>query len=398
MSAASAAGLVAENFDAYYAGFRSSTTVSAYDLGGFASFEAALGNLAAILKVNLNSVSQSLGTSASASQSFEFTPLKDLGNFLDSLSARTTDGLIATQINAVRQSAAAFRLRSRARNGSDPKAINVSRASGLSILMPSGIGRDRLDATGPGSLASYQATVGNRPWGELITAWMANKQPLGFTDMGPYRFESYLVWDQAAVGSGADIDFFVLEPNGDLWGPAFGTVSPNGLFSGDSYNSKSYYEGYQMDRYVETGIYRFYAFLWTDPSRYSPAYNLYYRNLPTASFQALYVSPFPRLSTTKTFASDPTPTFSEIDSFQYSDFRPVATLTIPANASASLNFERKDEASAPTPGMRASVSVGAEGPGITAAQMSVIRDLIVGRRKRENSEGALKPPTKDFLR
>jgi hypothetical protein len=393
MSAANVATTIADNYDSYYAGYRFSTTVSAYDMGGFASFEAAIGSLAGTLRVNLGSLSQSLGSSAIASQSFELTPLKDLSNFLDSLKARTTDGEIASKIEAVRRAAIAFKLQSRARNGSDPRSINVSRASGLSIVMPSGIGIDRLPATGPASLASYQATVGNRPWGELITAWMSNKTPLGYTDMGGTRFETYLVWDEAAIAAGADVDLFVLEPNGNLYGPAFGTVSPNGLFTPDSYHSKSYAEGYQMGRFVETGSYRFYAFLWSDPNRHGPVYNVYYRNLPGAQFQSLYSSPFPRLTSTKTFASDPTPSFAEIDSFQYTDFRPIATLAIPANVSGSLNFDRREESSAPLPKMNVGADASAS---ITDAQVATLRKLMAVRRANENPASFLEMPLKSI--
>jgi hypothetical protein len=382
--------MIAENYDSYYAAFRSSTTVSAYDMGGFASFESAIGSLAGTLRVNLGNLSQSLGSSAMASQSFELAPVKDLGNFLDSLNARVTDGQIASKIDDVRRAASAFKLQSRARNGSDPRSINVSRASGLSILMPSGVGLDRLPATGPASLAAYQATIGSRPWGELIAAWMANKTPLGYTDMGSTRFETYLVWDEAAVAAGADVDLFVLEPNGNLYGPAFGTVSPNGLFTADSYNSKSYAEGYQMGRFVETGSYRFYAFLWSDPNKHGPVYNVYYRNLPGSQFQGLYSSPFPRLTTTKTFASDPTPTFAEIDGFQYTDFRPVAALTIPPNVSGSLNFERREEVSGFAP--KTNVSVGASEPVITDAQILTVRKLLAAERTKDIPARSLRSP------
>jgi hypothetical protein len=396
MSSRNAAIMVADKFDASYAGQRPSTTVSAYDLAGFASFEASLNNLAGSLKVNLPSLSSAIASSASHSQAFEVRPIKDLGNLLDSLSARISDGGIATNINAVRAAAGAFRLQHHARNGSDPYASNVSRASGLSIVLPSGVASDRLPASGSGSLGDYRATLGTKPWAEFLTAWAGSQAPLGYTDMGTQRFETYLVWDSAAVSRAADIDMFVLEPDGYLYGPALGSISPSGLFTADSRNTHLYLEGFGMGRYVQTGSYRFYAFLWTDPANYGPAYTVYYRNSPSAEFQSLYSAPYPRLTRGNTILSDPFASFSRIDNGQYTDFRPIAMLTIPpAFASSQLNLDLKAE----SPGNSvASESFGGVTTNIerlrepTSAQLETLKSLI--RKRREGvMKGRLELPS-----
>jgi len=372
-----AAIMFADKFDALYVGSRYSTTVSAFDLGGFAAFEGTLNTLAASMQSNLASLSSGITAAAQGSQPFETPGVHDLGNFLDSLRVQITDPTIRSNIDGVRTSFSLFRLQQHARTSSGD--LDVGRANGLSILMPSGVGTDRIPTSGPMSLAAYNALVGSKPWGQFVNAWMASQPTQGTADLGTNRFESYLVWDSAAVSKKADIDLWVLEPNGIVYSPALGTVSPNGAFTADSYPT-DYLEGYLMNRFVQTGTYTFYAYLWTDPNNYGPVYTLYYRNSPTAAFQSLYSAPFPRLTTATSIQNDPAPTFAKIDSNQYTDIRQVATLSIAPNPPGFVSSSRVAGATAFAGGrvnLVAGSSFGAAPKVITAAQIRTIRSLAM---------------------
>jgi hypothetical protein len=153
------------------------------------------------------------------------------------------------------------------------------------------------------------------------------------------RYESYLVWNPAVATSGGDIDFWVLEPSGNLYIPFLGTVTPNGDFTPESAAAGTSYEGWITKRYLQVGHYAFYANLWADPSGLIPAVNLLFRNDQVSALTPLYAAGSePQLSTSVSWLNDPTPTFAEVDGGAYTDLRPVAVMDIapPSALKASL--------------------------------------------------------------
>ncbi|HEU4564014.1 MAG TPA: clostripain-related cysteine peptidase, partial [Gemmatimonadaceae bacterium] len=328
--------LIADKYHASYAGDRASTTVSAYDLGGLTNLEIALGALASSLRADMPTYGPIVAQAAAASQKYEFRFLTDLGNFMDSLATRVADQTVRNQISSVQSlvSDPAFRLRSHARNGSSGSASPVDRSTGLHVLLPSGGAEDRLPASGPGSFAAYQALYPNESWTLFLNAYLNGG---GTTrpqfDQGELRFESYLVWDEAAIAAGADVDFWVLEPSGEIYIPFLGSVSPNGRFTNDSYDDQTFFEGYLTNRYVEVGEYRIYASLYSDPNDFKPKYNLAYRFGQSASF-AWFLAQNAELSTATSWLDDPNATLDKVNQGAYTDLRPVASWT-PAPAVAA---------------------------------------------------------------
>lgn len=380
MNSKTAAILIADTYDASYVGQRFSTTVSAYDMSGFSAFEGSLNTLATALTSNVATLNNSLVAAAAGAQAFQIQPIKDFGNLLDSLRTQISDPTIRTAIDAAKTSATAFRLQQHSRTGSGQSQRNVNRATGLNILMPSGIGNDRLPNSGTGSLAAYLAILGSKPWAQFLGTWLANKPALGYSDLGNNRYETYLVWDTAAVAKKADVDLFVLEPDGSLYGPSLGTISPNGRFTADSYASpQTYFEGDQFLRFVQTGSYRFYAFLWTDPNNFGPVYNIVYRNSPTAAFSSLYSAPYPRLTGAVRFVNDPNPTLAKIENNQYTDFRTVAVLTIFPNAAGNQLLNTENAGAGSLVHMNLNVAESPAAPQLTMAQIRAVRALA-GRR------------------
>jgi hypothetical protein len=255
-------GLIVDRFNASYQGNKASTTISAYDLSGFATFETALNALAADLQAGLPGLGATISTAAAASQKYTITELTDLVNFLDTLNTKVPgQAALQAKIAALRTeaTAASFRINTRARTGSGQTqgggVTDVSRSTGLNIVLPSGTAPDVLPQSGNGSLAAYQALLPGKPWTAFLAAYAGSQIPVPVTDQGSARFETYLVWESAAVTADADVDFWVLEPDGNIYLPAFGSVTPNGTMSNDSYADRTNFEGYLTNRFVEKGDY-----------------------------------------------------------------------------------------------------------------------------------------------
>lgn len=379
------ASVFVDEFHASYAGSRSSTTMSAYAMSGLPAAEQALGALATTLRANLSTLGSSIQASAGVAQKFEYPQLTDLGNVLDSLAVRVPDAAVQAQIASLRSAlmAPTFRLASKARKGTDGRAADVRRATGLHILLPSGQQRDALPGTGPGSFAAYQALYPNSPWTAFLADYLAVNGSKSYVDQGEAnRFEAYALWDESMVSKGVDIDMWLLEPDGNLYSPAFGSISPNGRFTADSYDSEQWYEGWLTNRHIQTGRYKFYAFLFADPQGQKPLVDLRYRMRGTDAFSSVFSPDYPQLSKANSILNDATPTFDEIESGAYGDVRYLAYLDIPpageAGRQAPLTASLQ---SAAAPAVSALRATGTE-VRPTAAQLRRAQELVRGRQSK----------------
>ena len=383
-------GIIVDKYDASYAGGRNSTTRSAYDLSGLATFENALNALAANMSQNLPTLAPTIGTSVVAAQKYSYAMLTDIGDVLDTLTAHSTDATLKGQIAAVKSAALApnFRLRSRARNGTGEEP--VGRSTGLHIVWPSLQGDDVLPSGGPGSFASYQALYNGKAWTQFLAAWIATASTTPYADQGDNRFETYLVWDDAVVSTHADLDLWILEPNGNLYIPFMGTVTPNGHLTSDSYETQSNYEGYLTNRYIEAGRYKFYANLFTDPQNVQPFYDLAYRNDQVSALSWLYGASRPRLSMQTSWQNDPNATYADIEAGAYTDLQYAAYLDVAAPAPVSSNRSPRRSTSTiritngltPVPAIGGNAATsrrvigGAAEPRITAQQIEAARSYL----------------------
>lgn len=375
------ASLFVGAFNTAYQGNRASTTKSAYELSGFAGFESALNTVASTLQTNLPTMGTALGTAVTQSQKYTFPQLTDLVDLLDNLKLGIGDPTLNTQIDALKAVATGtFRVANAARTGTATGAADVSKSTGLNIVIPSGVGADQLAGTGPQSLAAYQALYPGKAWTALLTDWITGQGTTAQVDQGNLRFESYLIWDPGAVAVDADVDLWILEPNGNLFIPYVGSVTPNGVLTNDSDAQDTYFEGYLTNRFVEAGIFKFYANLWKDPQDFQPRYDLVYRNDQTAAFVSLYNPNFPLLSTVTSWLNDPTPTFPEIEAGAYTDLQYVANVTYPSAPAGARGV-----LTIPSPASRvAGLESGAR---ITPEQLMTARRMLSGRRSSRKGLG-----------
>jgi hypothetical protein len=219
-----------------------------------------------------------------------------------------------------------------------------------------------------------------------LNDWLATSGTATFRDQGNARFEGYLVWDSALVSRNGDVDLWILEPNGDVFIPYLGSVTPNGTLTNDSYNTGSFYEGYLTNRYIQVGEYKFYASLYSDPQDYRPVYDILYRSDQVSPLTSLYSPSFPRLSTQVPWSNDPTPTLAEAEAGAYSDLQFAAFLTITPAAKVELH--------PPVPagaanGARSSVAPNTHE--ITPAQIARIRAFLSAPRTRSSGSSSRTP-------
>lgn len=374
MDGRAVAGLLVDRFDAAYQGNKASTTKSAYDLSGLTGFETALGAFATQLRQNVGTMKPTIAEAAMSSQKFAYPELTDVVSFLDSLDTRVQGSTALRQSIATLRTAAlspAFRINSKARRGTgngNQLPSDVRRATGLHIVLPSGMENDVFADQGQRSLAAYQTLYAGGVWTSFLTDYTNTQETTVVTDQGNNRFESYLIWDEEAIQAGADVDLWVLEPDGNIYMPAFGSVSQNGTFSSASEADDVNFEGYLTNRFVQNGQYRIFANLWEDPDDFKPRYDLAYRFGQNTDFDLLFKPDFPRLSMASSWLDDEDPTIEEIDAGAYTDLQAVATLNFGQGATAGLAQHGKG-------GLGATARV-AGAPRITAAQLQTLKRVL----------------------
>jgi hypothetical protein len=320
------AAWVAESFHRSYLGQRASTTISAYALARYPVFAERLEHFASALRAGGESLVPVVRDAASRTQRYEQPGLHDLGHLLAELSQRVDERtpLYASLVELFQAATdSSFRLRSYARTGSGAQAADVSKSTGLHVLLPSGQGTDVIAASGPGSFEAYAVQMPDAEWTRFLADYLRGGRSTAVVDQGDRRFEAYLVWDSAAVSRGADVDFWLLEPDGSLYIPYLGRVTPNGQLTNDSWEDNTYYEGWASFRVVARGAYYILANLYDDPSDFRPRYNLGYRFGPDQDFTAHWNEPG-QLSMQRSWQADSTPTLDEAFDGKYTDLQAVA--------------------------------------------------------------------------
>ncbi|MBI5835737.1 MAG: hypothetical protein HZB25_00700 [Candidatus Eisenbacteria bacterium] len=371
--------IVADEFHASFTGNRAPTTISAFDLGAYAAFETALDSLATGLRANLGGLSGDIAAATAHSQKYTIPGLTDLVNFADSLRTRLLDPEMRDRIDAVKlQANGGFRVREHHRNGSSPSGADVSRSNGLHVLLPGRVGADDVPDAGPGSFASYQALYGGKAWTRFLASYLGSDGGSSTVDQGENRFECYLVWDTASVSHGADVDMWVLQPNGSLYIPFLGSVTPNGVLSGDSHAVGGFYEGFLTNRFLQPGVYKFYANLWLDPADYRPRFNFAYRANAASGLTELYTDP-PRLSTQLSWLADPLVSWDTIEAGAYTDLQYVAYVTVAAPSGPRVR-------AVPRGGAVAGLGRAARDLRPTAAQLATLRREL-GRGRPRGAAG-----------
>jgi hypothetical protein len=378
------AQLITSTYHTSYQGQRPSTTISAYDLGQYASFRTALGSVAQLLTDNLATLGPAIANAAVTGQKYTYSELTDLVTFIDSLAVRTTNQVLLTQLSSLRSlSVSGFRIDNRARNG-DGVALgsrgDVLRSTGLHVVLPTGLEDDQFFAGGAKSLESYQSLYPGLPWTAFLTAWTTGQATTPFVDQGDDHLEIYLAWSPDAAATGTDIDLWLVEPSGNLYIPFLGTVTPNGDFTPESADVGAAYEGWLTRQHLELGTYYFYANLWADPASVDPIVQFYYRNDQVSPLTALYApGTEPHLSEAPSWLEDETPSFGEADNGNYGDLVLVAFLEVTPEALAATR--RQDSAKGLQSQVVGQASVRLQRPGASQSAVRSVAGLRYSTQK-----------------
>lgn len=369
-----------DDFVDSYASGRNAVTKSAVDMSRFDGFMGAWDALAVELRDNLATHGTALSQVAEGTQSYDMEQLRDLGDLLVRLRAATSSAVLQQKIDAVRaQLTGGLITKNRFRSNRD---ANLDRSTGLHVLLPSGGASDRLATTGPSSFASYKATYPASAWTGFLERWLQPAAQTTYFDQGANQLQAALAWDSKAVAAGADVDFWVLEPSGELYIPYLGVVTPNGTFSGDSQETDSYYEIYTSRRFVQVGRYEFFAELWSDPQNFRPRTTMLYRNNSSAEWTDLYGDAPLTLSTDRKWTADAAASYEKIRANAYTDLRYVAYWDVKAAASANRTPGGQGS------GARLNAARTGSGPSLSRAQMERVSRLMRDPKIRLQRERA----------
>lgn len=389
-----ASSLVDAFFNGYAANLRPSITKSAVNIEGSNALVAATAALATDLSTRLPGSATTISQAIGSAQNFESKFLRDFGDAVDSLRRRSADPTLTSRIDAVRAALADpnFVLRNRYRSGSSSNANDVRRSRGLTILWPSGTNSDALPSAGESSLGAYQQQFPAEPWTNFLGAYLTASSRIPTVDLGANPLQAYLVWSTADFQAGAEIDLVLFEPTGvpsewDIFIPFLGTVSANGQFTPDSFDSELPIEGWTAKRFVTRGKYYFFAWLFDDPADLRPFLNVYTRLGYTTPFAPLYsTAQRPRLSLAFSWLDDANLSFTRLISDFYTDMRPVATWDIsnaplarvtPFGADTQLHVSPRTAGAPPA-------TAESELPRMTSAQREALRRLATQHRQRRN--------------
>lgn len=325
------ARMMVDEYSKHFDGGRASTTKSAFDLAGFDRLDEAVTQLAAALGTgDLQAIRSDLVNALRGSQSFAEATLKDIVDFATVYKTLGAPAALVPKLDAVVSAATATDFRLTTKSYSSAQDRDVSRATGLHFVFPSGADEDRFDSSGRRSLSHYQSVMPQSPWASFLASWTQAIQAAPTVDLGPGNaLEIYEVWDTATVRVGGDVDFWLWEPDGRSWSPWKGTRTTNGLFSADSWESTppAYYEAWLSNRVVQVGKYLIYAHQWRAPAGHQTYLDVAYRFNLSQDFTYLYrdtPTKYVSLSQAKRIEDDPTPTLGEADGGAYSNFKAVA--------------------------------------------------------------------------
>ncbi len=256
------------------------STQALLDLSKISGFNDELGKMAEALSANLSQNRSGVRYAFDSSSVLRFH-VQDQADFRSAMTAlETVSGAIGTSARAAGTAFTSSGVV--ARNSASGIA---AAASGLALFFPKmGFTATTLDEyrqeTGFLPLQSWYAALNN----------LRNSSTSSTTTPGTgsvNAFSVILSWGSVPDGKTAktDLDLYVYEPNGDFAVPVNGTVSQNGVLSGDSYDTNVPKESYELKAQHETGTYIVLVHFYDGPTGESayPRLQLFRSDLPGGS-------------------------------------------------------------------------------------------------------------------
>lgn len=261
---------IVEKYLDYYSGGRENVTKVALDMSRMDDLHSKVIALSDAMTSEWNVVSSAVQVAQGSSQSYAYPANHDLYDFCQDLAGNLAGNpQTKAAANAVMQ-AVTDCVSANASYGDE-----VDASTGIAIYAPT-----------RNQVSSDQVVDELREYGELACnsdragAWITAVEQMVRAQaedvLVPGGFGIAIIW-----GTDADLDLWVWEPNGsenwwqDFYAPWMGQASPNGTFSGDSYDTGESVEYYLANAYVRPGAYDFLA--------------EYYGDGPTDTFADVYL-------------------------------------------------------------------------------------------------------------
>lgn len=234
-----------------------SVTKSAIDTSRLWELSQGINNLAALLNVSFDQFFDKLLEIRVKNQEYPELPGSiDLMDFLEELEELDDDDLGSSVNNLMELLQEGVIVASGFKNAEFTSllagASDVSGSRGLSIFLPTG------DQLLPGELDQYSAVqaVQQAPeWFAFVDKFAHETGLIPDEEAAPGGFILGTYWYTFSGLSGADLDLYVVEPDGGVFAPWTGRYTPNGLFSMDSRISGIQLEYYVANPVVKKGIY-----------------------------------------------------------------------------------------------------------------------------------------------
>lgn len=322
---------IVDQYQAYYSdpdNRSDKITKSAVDMAAVPELHSAMLALAQAVVSDYDAVKGVISAAQANAQRFEYKANLDIQDFTRRIANGLPDSAVRSAAQAVNNAASRAVIINRT-DGED-----VADAAGLALFVPS-LGQVSSDEL-YNDLRDYNALACNRTksavWAQAVEKIVAGSQET----LQPGGFAFYIEWD-----TDADLDLYVWEPNGDIYAPWMGQTTPNGFFSGDSYDVGESVEYYMSNDYVQPGDYDVFVEYYKDGGSGKGA-NVEFWYLDTDEEDWRVMGP-EYLDLSSPYEGD----FSDIDSLDeldgYSNFWYPGTLTraFPEEGTVSINTGRR---------------------------------------------------------
>ncbi|MBF0102089.1 MAG: hypothetical protein HQK77_14395 [Desulfobacterales bacterium] len=259
MSGRRLCSIIVDNFVNCYQGTRSSVTKSAITMEYIQELHQQLITFSGFLRSNLYPFLPVITMAKSEAQAYEYPSNIDLISFLENLSKAGGEleqhALSLINFLKTRVIIAEDHYSSTYSEGGYISENNVDKSTGLAIFFP------LIDELFENEFEQYQSLSFNltlNSWAEFLDDFLTATAGTSTTYDYGNNDEAYgLIWlDEWGFFDDADLDIYVIEPNGDIGSPWMGASTVNGYFSPDSFYSKQNYEIYTTKTKSMAGDYR----------------------------------------------------------------------------------------------------------------------------------------------
>jgi hypothetical protein len=261
MTGATLSSLIVDKYIAFYEsnGRDNEVTKSAVDMSQIATLHSQVTGLADSIITNYTTESGVIETAQKNSQRYEFPTNLDLYDFASRLANGSMNQDIQTKARAVMEAVTSSVIANKSMNA------GVANSHGLAIYLPSANQVSGDQAIN--DLRDYAALASNT---NRASSWLNVVEKTttynSETTLVAGGFSIHIAWN-----TDADADLYVCEPDNICYSPWSGQATPNGSFSGDSYDTGSTEEYYTANDYVTSGQYTIFIQYHSNGVQYSYA-------------------------------------------------------------------------------------------------------------------------------